>query len=394
MNAIPGILVTLALVGACTSTPGSPATPGPSAITPGPVASPSVAATTSSTTPPTAPSTATSGPAPSDTPVPTQPGASPTFGADFGADTFLFSDPFSDTSGGWATPSYNQGTNITYDPGGTLKIDLLGASAAYSASGAIDDQAWDVLRVQGTFLLEAGDTEGYFGLMCGTAADDLVAGVISNTERQNVFLRQTGLNTQVLDLRPVTLPVADGSPVEIQLECAGTATGSLRMQLSVGSTVIAAYQDVDGPASFDRVGVFADAISETFVVHLDFVAVFGGVSADLPPQASLQPPATPPSEPVSWFTTADDHRGQDGQHFVYQCPPDGTAGSVYGTDRYTDDSSVCTAAVHAGVITFASGGDVTIEIRPDAETYVGSERNGVSSGNWSGWFGSFVFVTP
>ncbi|MEP7159081.1 MAG: LCCL domain-containing protein, partial [Chloroflexota bacterium] len=59
-----------------------------------------------------------------------------------------------------------------------------------------------------------------------------------------------------------------------------------------------------------------------------------------------------------------------------------------------DDSSVCTAAVHAGLITFAAGGSVTIEIQPDAVTYTGSERNGVSSGSWSTWYGSFVFVTP
>jgi LCCL domain-containing protein len=392
------ILATMVLVGACTTIPGLTATPGASAVvTPGPVASPSVVATTSSTTTPTSPSvTATPVPAPSGTPLPTQPGASPSSG-DFGANTLLFSDDFSDTSGGWATPSYNEGTNITYDPDETLRLDLHTSSAAYSASGAIDDQTWDVVRVEGTLLPEAGDTEGYFGLLCGAAADDLVGAVISNTDRQNVFIRQTGLNTQVLDMRPVTLPVTSGSPVEIRLECAGTATGSLRMQLSVGTTVVAVHQDVVGPATFDRVGVFGDAISESFVVHLDDVEAFGGVAADLPPAASLPPPppaATPTSEPVTWYSDASDHRGQNGQDFVYHCPPGGTAGSIYGTDRYTDDSSVCTAAVHAGFITLAAGGDVTIEIQPDAETYVGTERNGVSSGSWSGWLGSFVFVTP
>ncbi len=393
MKAISGIVATMILVGACTSTPGSTATPGASAVvTPGPVASPSVAATTSSTTTPTSPNTtATPAPAPSGTPLPTQPGASPTSG-DFGANTLLFTDDFSDTSGGWATPSYNQGTNITYDPTETLKLNMV-SSAGYSASGAIDDQAWDVLRVEGTLLPEAGDNLGYFGLLCGDATDDLYGAVISNHGRY-VFLRMEGLITRVLFMELATLPVTSGSPVRIRLECAGTATGSLRLQLSVGSTVIDTYQGADGPESFRHVGVFGEAIGDTFVVFLDDVEAFGGVASDLPPAASLPPAATPTSEPVSWYTAAADHRGQDGQHFVYQCPQGGTAGSVYGTDRYTDDSSVCTAAVHAGLITFASGGDVTIEIRPDAETYVGSERNGVFSGNWSGWFGSFVFVTP
>lgn len=391
MKAIPCVLATLALVGACTGTPGSTATLGTFPVVT-PVASPTVAATTSSTTTPTFPSTTTT-PAPVPSATPTQPGASPTTGG-FGADTFLFSDDFSDTSGGWALPSYNQGTNVTYDPGETLRLDLQGSSAAYSASGAIDDEAWDVLRVQGTFRPEAGDNQGYFGLMCGAATDDLVAAVIS-TDGRYVFLREQGLSTDVLDIVLAAIPaVPPGSSVLMGLECAGTATGSLRMQLSVDSTVVATYQGADGPAQFVHVGVFAEAISEMFLVHLDDVFAFGGVAADLPPAASLPPPATPASEPVSWYSDASDHRGQNGDHFVYSCPPGGSPGSVYGTDRYTDDSSVCTAAVHAGLITFAAGGSVTIEIQPDAVTYTASERNGVSSGSWSTWYGSFVFVTP
>ena len=40
----------------------------------------------------------------------------------------------------------------------------------------------------------------------------------------------------------------------------------------------------------------------------------------------------------------------------------GSAGPVYGTDIYSDDSSICTAAVHAGRVDFAEGGLVTIQI--------------------------------
>ena len=66
---------------------------------------------------------------------------------------------------------------------------------------------------------------------------------------------------------------------------------------------------------------------------------------------------------------------------------------VYGTDLYTDDTSVCSAAVHAGLITVATGGDVTIEIRPGAASYTGSTRHGVTSQDYDSWSGSYVFVT-
>ena len=65
---------------------------------------------------------------------------------------------------------------------------------------------------------------------------------------------------------------------------------------------------------------------------------------------------------------------------------------LYGTDVYTDDSSICTAAVHAGLISFQAGGSVTIEIRQGQSSYAGSARNGVTSKGYGSWNGSFVFV--
>jgi hypothetical protein len=52
----------------------------------------------------------------------------------------------------------------------------------------------------------------------------------------------------------------------------------------------------------------------------------------------------------SWFSTAVQYRGEDGRRVQFACPSPGEARSVWGSDIYTDDSSVCTAAVHAGLI--------------------------------------------
>ncbi len=94
----------------------------------------------------------------------------------------------------------------------------------------------------------------------------------------------------------------------------------------------------------------------------------------------------------AWQLTASDHRGEVDIQYEYECPGPGFLHSVWGTDIYTDDSSVCTAAVHAGVITLADGGTVTIEMRAGEISYAASDANGVTSGEWAQWHSSFVFV--
>ncbi len=96
---------------------------------------------------------------------------------------------------------------------------------------------------------------------------------------------------------------------------------------------------------------------------------------------------------ANWATQADSQRGRNGQRFTYACPAGGSSsGRLWGTDVYTDDSSVCTAAVHAGLISIATGGTVTIEIRPGTSSYTASQRNGVASKSYGAYPGSFVIV--
>jgi hypothetical protein len=97
----------------------------------------------------------------------------------------------------------------------------------------------------------------------------------------------------------------------------------------------------------------------------------------------------------TWTTQADTYRGQNGQRFTISFPAGGIVSDrLWGTDLYTDDSSVATAAVHAGLISVQNGGTVTIEIRSGATAYTGSNRNGVASKDWGPFSGSFVFVKP
>ena len=90
-----------------------------------------------------------------------------------------------------------------------------------------------------------------------------------------------------------------------------------------------------------------------------------------------------------WRAHAQDYRGLNGQKFTYSCPPAGQLGSIYGTGTYTDDSPVCTAAVHAGKFGLAQGGTVVIEIKAGAQSYEGSTANGVTSNDYPAYQGSY-----
>ena len=119
--------------------------------------------------------------------------------------------------------------------------------------------------------------------------------------------------------------------------------------------------------------------------------------APVVPSPAAAPTVTAPSatDPVSagnsWAANARGQRGSNGQRFEYECPPGGIAHDVWGTDLYTDDSSVCSAAVHAGLISLEQGGSVSIEIRPGANSYTGSLRNGIEASSYGPWPGSFIF---
>jgi hypothetical protein len=95
---------------------------------------------------------------------------------------------------------------------------------------------------------------------------------------------------------------------------------------------------------------------------------------------------------VTWSSSATEYRGQEGLLVAYDCPPGGVPGSVWGTDIYTDDSSVCSAAVHLGLITEATGGTVVIQISDGLDAYEGSTANGITSSSYPAWSGSFTFV--
>jgi hypothetical protein len=109
------------------------------------------------------------------------------------------------------------------------------------------------------------------------------------------------------------------------------------------------------------------------------------------------PPATPRAAEIDWQTSPLDLdlRGMNGEHYAFRCPPGKPLPSrVVGSGPYTDDSSICSAAVHAGAIHAKDGGEVAIEIRPGEAKYLASERNYIRSNAYDhAWSGSFIVLT-
>ena len=85
------------------------------------------------------------------------------------------------------------------------------------------------------------------------------------------------------------------------------------------------------------------------------------------------------------------YRGQNGTMLTFEVTGN-AAGAVWGDGVYTDDSRLAAAAVHAGVLQPGQTGPVQVEILAGQEAYEGAERNGVASGTYASWPGSFRVV--
>ncbi len=119
----------------------------------------------------------------------------------------------------------------------------------------------------------------------------------------------------------------------------------------------------------------------------------GGETKTTPASSTSAPPAAA-GTPTTWQANANSLIESGAQTMTVTCSPAGQPHNVWGSDIYTSDSSICTAAVHSGLINFQQGGTVTVELRPGRSIYGSTERNGVTSSTYGSWQHSFVFKTP
>jgi hypothetical protein len=196
-------------------------------------------------------------PGPTETPFPTSPDE-------------LFNDVLSDELSGWGTAT-NNGGSVGYVAGG-LQFDVNDGSAwLWSRRETGDDNS--ALKVVGEFV-PAG--EGRFGVICGKGTDALL-GAIVDTRGGWAFVSigEDGAEVLLGD-ESAGLDVPIGETTVLGLDCWGTSTGALRMQLNMtGTGPIAVYESQDGPESFDRVAAYAESFEDAFTVRLETVLAFG-----------------------------------------------------------------------------------------------------------------------
>lgn len=118
----------------------------------------------------------------------------------------------------------------------------------------------------------------------------------------------------------------------------------------------------------------------TFLRAAAFLAALAGFAA---PAAAQSSPC--PANMGSY------HNLKDGESIKCTCPALSGNRSVWGTERYTVDSDVCRAAVHAGAVP-AAGGEIAVYLGEGCPIFRGQPKNGVLSNNFAPYGRTFYFA--
>lgn len=122
------------------------------------------------------------------------------------------------------------------------------------------------------------------------------------------------------------------------------------------------------------------------VTVASLLACTGGdttITAPAPPTPLAGSGTTDSPHVADCWTTDKDLKRTVGQTDVISCPAGCTTGMIWGTGRYTPDSKLCVAAVHAGVLPNAGSGTVLVRIEGSSSNFQGSIANGIESYSWS-----------
>ncbi|GAA0900413.1 hypothetical protein GCM10009557_76520 [Virgisporangium ochraceum] len=109
-------------------------------------------------------------------------------------------------------------------------------------------------------------------------------------------------------------------------------------------------------------------------------------------KAATRPTADYYDEGTDWSTTAEAYNDRIGDAIAFECPASGTPGTVWGSEPFTSDSSVCTAAVHAGWISLEDGGWIKIKMQPGVDSYQGSKQYGIETTDYGPYEWAFSFT--
>jgi hypothetical protein len=129
-------------------------------------------------------------------------------------------------------------------------------------------------------------------------------------------------------------------------------------------------------------------------------AQFGELSMNLADGRSLRHQSLATTEPESESDSGvlpdpgnlKAYEQKIGETFSFSVTGSAAGGSIWGTDIYTTDSRLGTAAVHAGVLKDGETAVIKVKIVAAQGSYAGSAKNGVTSSNYGNYGGSYEFV--
>jgi len=231
--------------------------------------------------------------------------------------------------------------------------------------GTYIEGATTALRRPASYHLSRGDAKIYF-----TPTKTLATG--TNTPWTHIAITNAGNNVNVY---------LDGV-----LTTSSTGTGTLDTFTSAMLVIGGSDNNLDlFEGQLDEVRVYGRQLSQGEITTLSTGGSVGTAAAGANTAAAIT------SDVIAAPTNLTAYRNRVGQTFQLSLTGART-GTVWGTDVYTDDSDVATAAVHAGVIAVGETKTVTVSILAGQSSYSASTRNGVTTSAWPSWGGSYSFA--
>ena len=275
-------------------------------------------------------------------------------------------DPGTRTAGG-PFPGLPIGYDIAADAQ-NLAVSRLVQASAYTVGRALDSRGCAMLRWASTAVL-ASLLAAYAQVSCaqnslGLVPTESASSLTSSTNRRFRFV------CPAIEVPTTNIWGTDEYTDDSAICTAAIHAGVLKLQ-QAGVVTIVTGRTASSFTGSERNGVTSASYANSYRYY----------RFDTYPDAAA----------IAWTTTAMRIPPDFLQPVTVVCPAGGTTtGIVWGTDTYTSDSSICLAAVHAGVITLAEGGAVTVTKSKGAQTYEATTRNGIASRAWSTWNDAFT----
>jgi hypothetical protein len=73
---------------------------------------------------------------------------------------------------------------------------------------------------------------------------------------------------------------------------------------------------------------------------------------------------------------------EQGNTYACMCPSNPPPATIYGTAVYSNDSNICVAAIHAGVLRKGVNGQVVLQVVSSPPVFRGKTQSGIKSEVW------------